>query len=145
MKEDRVDSFDKNELIFFTFLCSLTKYLLVSHSSYVIWSSGSPTTENIWSWPLLASCRVRLVIRAKPTQSRRGQQLRFPACSAGNTMEFGVIRVTWSRVSRSTEGFRPGSLPKWRALLGRENYTSRHASPRVRLRAGATLLASGLV
>ncbi|KAM7316200.1 hypothetical protein ACRRTK_024880 [Alexandromys fortis] len=48
-------------------------------------------------------------------------------------MERGVILVTRRRVSPRAEGFRLGSLPRRRALLGLENYNSRHASPRVRM------------
>ncbi|XP_019283870.2 coiled-coil domain-containing protein 150 isoform X1 [Panthera pardus] len=49
-----------------------------------------------------------------------------------------VIRGHGAERSLRTAGFRPGSRPGRRALLGRENCNSRHALPRMRLRTGAT-------
>ncbi|XP_042850904.1 coiled-coil domain-containing protein 150 isoform X4 [Panthera tigris] len=49
-----------------------------------------------------------------------------------------VIRGHGAQRSLRTAGFRPGSRPGRRALLGRENCNSRHALPRMRLRTGAT-------
>lgn len=117
MKENWVDVFFWQERADFHILVLINKNLLVSHCSGVTWTPGPLTTENIWSWILLTSCRVRLVIKTKRAQVRREQQLRFPAYSAGSIMSLassGSRGLVFQGALRdSGQGPSPSGGPWW--------------------------------